>query len=147
MRAVIQRVKSCRVTIGDELISEICSGLLVLLGVAKGDGVAEIDYLADKILNLRVFLDEDGRMNLSVLDTRGELMVVSQFTLLADCRKGRRPSFVDAEDPALAEPLYEKFASRLRESGLEVAEGVFGEMMTVSLENWGPVTIVIDSLP
>ena len=147
MRAVIQRVKSCGVTVDGELISEIGNGLLVLLGVAKGDGQAEIDYLADRILNLRIFPDEDGRMNLSVLETRGELMVVSQFTLLADCRKGRRPSFTGAEDPALAEPLYEKFTSRLRESGLEVATGVFGEMMTVGLENWGPMTLVIESLP
>ena len=147
MRAVIQRVESCRVTVGDEFISETGPGLLVLLGVAKGDGSAGIEYLADKILNLRIFPDDEGRMNLSVLDTGGELMVVSQFTLLADCRKGRRPSFVDAEDPALAEPLYQKFAVRMRESGLKVAEGAFGEMMTVALENWGPVTVVIDSPP
>jgi D-tyrosyl-tRNA(Tyr) deacylase len=133
------------VTVGDEPISNIGPGLVVLIGVAKGDGPREMDYLADKILSLRIFPDEDGKMNLSVLDTGGELMVVSQFTLLADCRKGRRPSFIDAEDPALAGPLYRKFASRLRESGLRVAEGVFGGMMTVSLENWGPVTIVIDS--
>jgi D-aminoacyl-tRNA deacylase len=145
VRAVVQRVRSCRVTVGDELISQTGYGLLVLLGVARGDGAAEIDYLAEKILNLRIFPDQEEKMNLSVLDLRGELMVVSQFTLLADCRKGRRPSFVDAEDPGLAEPMYEKFAARLRESGLKVEQGAFGEMMTVTLENWGPVTIVIDS--
>jgi D-aminoacyl-tRNA deacylase len=145
VRAVIQRVKSCRVTVGDELISETGYGLLVLLGIARGDGAAETDYLAEKILNLRIFPDEEEKMNLSVLDVRGELMLVSQFTLLADCRKGRRPSFIDAEDPELAEPLYERFAARLRESGLKVQEGAFGELMTVTLENWGPVTIVIDS--
>jgi D-aminoacyl-tRNA deacylase len=144
VRAVIQRVKSCRVAVDGELRSEIGTGLLVLLGIARGDGEAELSFLADKILNLRIFPDEEGRMNLSVLDTAGELMVVSQFTLLADCRKGRRPSFVDAEDPELAEPLYERFAARLAESGLEVATGAFGAMMAVSLDNWGPVTLVID---
>jgi D-aminoacyl-tRNA deacylase len=145
MRAVVQRVRSCRVSVGGEPPSQIGTGLLVLLGVARGDGEAELSFMADKILNLRIFPDGDGRMNLSVLDIAGELMVVSQFTLLADCRKGRRPSFVGAADPELAEPLYERFAERLAESGLKVATGEFGAMMTVSLDNWGPVTLVIDS--
>ena len=144
MRAVIQRVRSCSVSIDGEVVSEIGGGLLVLLGVAKGDSTTEIAALSDKILNLRIFPDDEGRMNFSVLDTGGELMVVSQFTLLADCRKGRRPSFVAAEEPALAEPLYEEFAAILASSGLKVATGSFGAMMTVNLENWGPVTLVLD---
>lgn len=144
MRAVIQRVRSCSVSIDGEVVSEIGEGLLLLLGVAKGDSTTEMGALSDKILNLRIFPDDQGRMNLSVLDTGGELMVVSQFTLLADCRKGRRPSFVAAEDPALAEPLYEEFVASLASSGLKVATGSFGAMMTVSLENWGPVTLVLD---
>ena len=145
MRAVVQRVRKCGVSVDGEVISETGPGLLVLLGIARGDGEGELAFMADKVLNLRVFPDDDGRMNLSVLDTEGELMVVSQFTLLADCRKGRRPSFVDAEDPTIAEGLYERFAARLGASGLRVATGAFGAMMTVSLENWGPVTLVIDS--
>ncbi len=131
---------------GGELLSEIGAGLLVLLGIARGDGEAELSFLADKILNLRIFPDDEGKMNLSVLETGGELMVVSQFTLLADCRRGRRPSFVDAAEPELAEPLYERFAAALAGSGLKVATGAFGAMMTVSLDNWGPVTLVIDAV-
>jgi D-tyrosyl-tRNA(Tyr) deacylase len=142
---VIQRVKSCEVSVGGETVSEIGTGLLVLLGIARGDGEAELSFMAEKILNLRIFPDGEDRMNLSVLETGGELMVVSQFTLLADCRKGRRPSFVDAEAPDIAEPLYERFAARLAESGLKVATGAFGAMMNVSLDNWGPVTLVIDA--
>ena len=145
MRAVIQRVKECSVSVDGEVISETGPGLLVLLGIARGDGEDELAFMADKVLNLRVFPDEEGKMNLSVLDTGGELMVVSQFTLLADCRKGRRPSFVDAEDPTLAEGLYQRFAGRLLASGLKVATGAFGAMMMVRLENWGPVTLLIDS--
>jgi D-tyrosyl-tRNA(Tyr) deacylase len=143
MKAVVQRVSSCRVTIDGELHSEIGAGLLVLLGIAKGDGEPEISYTADKVLNLRIFPDDEGRMNLSVADISGEIMVVSQFTLLGDTRKGRRPSFVDAEDPGRAEPLYEEFAARLAASGLEVKTGVFGAMMTVSIENEGPVTLIL----
>jgi D-tyrosyl-tRNA(Tyr) deacylase len=144
MRAVIQRVTRCAVSVDGELISEIGTGLLVLLGIARGDGEAELASLADKILNLRIFPDDEGKMNRSVGDISGELMVVSQFTLLADCRKGRRPSFVDAADPEEARPLYESFAARLTASGLRVATGVFGAMMTVSLDNLGPVTLIID---
>jgi len=144
-RAVIQRVNRCEVTVADRVLSRTGIGLLVLLGVAKGDGDKELEYIADKTLNLRVFPDDEGKMNLSVLDVAGELTVVSQFTLLADTRKGRRPSFVSAADPAVAEPIYERFVERLRASGVLVGTGGFGEMMLVSLDNWGPVTIVIDS--
>lgn len=144
-RAVIQRVNRCEVTVADRVLSRTGIGLLVLLGVAQGDGDKELEYIADKTLNLRVFPDDEGKMNLSVLDVAGELTVVSQFTLLADTRKGRRPSFVSAADPAAAEPIYERFVERLRASGLLVGTGGFGEMMLVSLDNWGPVTIVIDS--
>lgn len=144
-RAVIQRVNRCEVTVADRVLSRTGIGLLVLFGVAQGDGDKELEYIADKTLNLRVFPDDEGKMNLSVLDVAGELTVVSQFTLLADTRKGRRPSFVSAADPAAAEPIYERFVERLRASGLLVGTGGFGEMMLVSLDNWGPVTIVIDS--
>ena len=144
-RAVIQRVNRCEVTVADRVLSRTGIGLLVLFGVAQGDGDKELEYVADKTLNLRVFPDDEGKMNLSVLDVAGELTVVSQFTLLADTRKGRRPSFVSAADPAVAEPIYERFVERLRASGLLVGTGGFGEMMLVSLDNWGPVTIVIDS--
>ncbi len=145
MRAVVQRVKRCSVAVGDEVISRGGEGLLVLLGVQKGDGAGELEYLAEKILNLRVFPDEEGRMNRSVLDIEGDLTVVSQFTLLADTRKGRRPSFAAAEEPEKAESVYERFVERLRDTGLEVGTGSFGAMMLVSLDNWGPVTLVIDS--
>ncbi len=145
MRAVVQRVKRCSVAAGDEVISRGGEGLLVLLGVQKGDGAGELEYLAEKILNLRVFPDEEGRMNRSVLDIEGDLIVVSQFTLLADTRKGRRPSFAAAEEPEKAESIYERFVERLRDTGLEVGTGSFGAMMLVSLDNWGPVTLVIDS--
>lgn len=144
-RAVVQRVNRCEVTVADRVLSRTGIGMLVLLGVAQGDGDKELEYVADKTLNLRVFPDDEGKMNLSVLDVAGELTVVSQFTLLADTRKGRRPSFVSAADPAAAEPIYERFVERLRASGLLVGTGGFGEMMLVSLDNWGPVTIVIDS--
>jgi D-aminoacyl-tRNA deacylase len=145
MRAVIQRVNACSVSVEGRLHSEIGRGLLVLVAVARGDGPAETAFMADKVLNLRIFPDENGKMNLSVLDIGGELMVVSQFTLLGDCRRGRRPSFVAAEEPEAAETLYLEFASSLAASGLEVQTGEFGAMMSVELENWGPVTLVIDT--
>lgn len=147
IRAVVQRVNSCAVTVGGEKAAEIGTGLLILLGIGKGDGEAEAEYLSEKILNLRIFPDDGGRMNLSVLGTGGELMVVSQFTLLADTRKGRRPSFVGAADPEEAEPLYLRFVEYCRSSGLRVETGSFGAIMTVSIENWGPVTLVVDAPP
>jgi D-aminoacyl-tRNA deacylase len=127
------------------VISETLTGLLVLLGVAKGDTEKDLAYVSDKVLNMRIFPDGEGKMNLSVLDIAGHVTVVSQFTLLADTRKGRRPSFIDAEDPVPAEEMYEKFVARMRSAGLAVGTGAFGEMMAVNLENWGPVTIVVDS--
>ena len=138
-------MKSCRVDVEGRTVCETGAGLLVLLGVARGDGEAEVAYVADKALNMRIFPDDDGRMNLSVLDVGGEVTVVSQFTLLADTRKGRRPSFVAAEDPAAAEAVYESFNERIRGAGLTVGTGVFGAMMDVVLDNWGPVTIIVDT--
>ncbi|MGD2188099.1 MAG: D-aminoacyl-tRNA deacylase [Desulfobacterales bacterium] len=145
MRAVVQRVKSSSVKTGDEIVGQIGKGLLVLLGVAKGDTVEDVDYLAHKIINLRIFEDQDGKMNRSLLETGGELLAVSQFTLLADCRKGRRPSFIEAAEPELATALYERFAKMVRETGVEVQTGRFRAMMEVALVNDGPVTIIIES--
>lgn len=145
MRAVVQRVKHCSVSIGDRVQSETGTGLLVFLGIGMSDTEDDAAYLADKILNLRIFPDGAGKMNLSVLDTRGDLMLVSQFTLLADCSKGRRPSFAAAADPGVARPLYLSLAKRLECYGLKVRTGEFGELMDVSLDNWGPVTLVIDT--
>jgi D-tyrosyl-tRNA(Tyr) deacylase len=145
MRAVIQRVKQSSVKTNDEIVGRIGQGLLVLLGVAKGDSVADADYLANKIINLRIFEDEDGKMNRSLLETGGELLAVSQFTLLADCRKGRRPSFIAAAEPEKAIELYEKFVDRVRQMGVGIQTGRFQAMMEVALINDGPVTVIIES--
>jgi D-tyrosyl-tRNA(Tyr) deacylase len=145
MRAVVQRVKESSVTTNDEIVGQIGPGLLVLLGVAKGDGAKDVDYLANKILNLRIFEDDDGKMNRSLLDIGGELLAVSQFTLLADCRKGRRPSFIAAAEPEKATELYEKFVEQVRQKGVAVETGRFRAMMEVALINDGPVTIIIES--
>lgn len=128
-----------------EIHSGIDHGLLLLIGVGEDDTEEQAEFLAGKVLNLRVFEDDDGRMNLSALDTGARLMVISQFTLLADCSRGRRPSFTGAAPPKIAEPLYNHFAARLAESGLEVSTGVFGAMMDVTFTNVGPVTIIIDA--
>ena len=145
MRAVIQRVKQSSVKTNNEIVGRIGQGLLVLLGVAKGDSVADADYLANKITNLRIFEDEDGKMNRSLLETGGELLAVSQFTLLADCRKGRRPSFIAAAEPEKAIELYEKFVDGVRQKGVGVQTGRFQAMMEVALINDGPVTVIIES--
>jgi D-aminoacyl-tRNA deacylase len=145
VRAVIQRVSEARVRVDGELRGEIGPGLVVLLGVQVGDAEADADALADKVLNLRIFPDEAGQMNRSVLETRGSLLVVSQFTLLGDARKGRRPSYIDAARPEEADRLYLHFVERVRLSELAVATGVFRAMMDVSLVNQGPVTILLDS--
>ena len=145
MRAVVQRVKQSSVKANDEIVGRIDHGLLVLLGVAKGDRVEDADYLANKIINLRIFEDENGKMNRSLLETGGELLTVSQFTLLADCRKGRRPSFIAAAEPEKATDLYEKFVERVRRKGVGVQTGRFRAMMEVSLINDGPVTIIVES--
>jgi len=147
MRAVVQRVTSSAVVVENQIVGEIKAGLLVLLGVSTNDQVPDENYLADKIAHLRIFEDARQKMNRSLLDTNGQMLVVSQFTLLGDCRKGRRPSFVHAASPDIAEPLYRHFISRIREKGVMVATGQFGAMMAVSLVNDGPVTLVIDSPP
>lgn len=145
MRAVVQRVSEAAVRVEGRVVGQIGAGLLVLLGVGKGDQEADADYLAEKILNLRIFADAQGQMNLSVLDTSGEVLAVSQFTLYADTRRGRRPGYSAAAPPEEANRLYRYFVGRLRESGLRVEEGVFRAMMDVSLVNRGPVTILLES--
>jgi len=145
MRAIIQRVKEARVDVDGETVGQIGEGILVLLGAGKDDTSAAADYLVDKILSLRIFEDPDGKMNLSVTDTGGSLLVVSQFTLYGDCRKGRRPSFDKAAPPEIAEALYEEFVSKLRARGARVETGRFRAMMDVHLVNWGPVTLLLDS--
>lgn len=146
MKAVIQRVTRASVTVEGELISSIDSGLLILLGVARGDTQRDADALADKIANLRIFSDSEDKMNLSLLTTGGSALVVSQFTLCADCSHGRRPDFFGAAKPDIAVELYEYFCERLKSSGVsEVRKGVFGAEMKVDLLNDGPVTIIIDS--
>jgi D-tyrosyl-tRNA(Tyr) deacylase len=145
MRAVVQRVKESQVAIEGEIVARIGPGLLVLLGVATGDTVKNADYLAEKISHLRIFEDDQEKMNRSLLDTGGDMLVVSQFTLMGDCRKGRRPSFIKAARPDEADPLYEFFVQRVREKGVHVETGRFRAMMAVSLINDGPVTIILES--
>ena len=145
MRAVIQRVTRAKVTVNGETTGEIGNGLLVLLGVATGDTNVDADYLAEKIVGLRIFEDPDGKMNLSVADTAGALLVVSQFTLYGDVRRGKRPSFDAAAPPKQARQLYEYFVEKIRGAGLTCETGRFQEMMQVELVNEGPVTILLDS--
>jgi D-tyrosyl-tRNA(Tyr) deacylase len=145
VRVVVQRVSEAAVRVGGETVGSAGRGLLVLVGVGQGDAEADADYLADKVLNLRVFPDEAGQMNLSVLDVRGDILAVSQFTLYGDCRRGRRPGYSDAAAPEEAQRLYERVVASLRASGLRVEQGVFRAMMDVSLVNWGPVTLLLDS--
>jgi D-tyrosyl-tRNA(Tyr) deacylase len=145
MRAVLQRVRRAKVTVGDEITGEIAAGWLVLLGVAPSDTQKEVNWLADKVANLRAFEDADGKMNLSVQDVHGSVLVVSQFTLYGDCMKGRRPGFTGAAQPAIAEPLYEAFVNALKLLGVPVGTGRFGADMQVELVNNGPVTFVIDT--
>jgi D-tyrosyl-tRNA(Tyr) deacylase len=145
MRAVVQRVKEAAVTVGAERVSAIGPGLLVLLGVGRGDGEADADYLADKVVHLRIFEDEAGQMNRSVLETGGAVLVVSQFTLYGDARRGRRPGYSAAAPPEDAGRLYRYFVQRVAASGLEVREGVFRATMDVGLVNHGPVTLLLDS--
>ncbi|HSO76448.1 MAG TPA: D-aminoacyl-tRNA deacylase [Blastocatellia bacterium] len=145
MRAVVQRVTDARVEVAGETVGEIGAGFLVLLGVARDDANTDADYLAEKIVNLRVFEDDEGKMNRSLLETGGAMLAVSQFTLYGDTRKGRRPSFIEAADPVKANALYEHFVARARALGVKVETGVFQAMMKVSLINDGPVTILHDS--
>jgi D-aminoacyl-tRNA deacylase len=145
VRAVVQRVAEASCRVGAQIVGVIGPGLVVLLGVGQRDAEVDAEYLADKVLNLRIFPDEAGPMNRSVLDVSGGLLVVSQFTLLGDARRGRRPSYSDAAPPEEANRLYEHFVGRLRPSGLAVATGVFRATMELALVNQGPVTILLDS--
>jgi D-aminoacyl-tRNA deacylase len=145
MRAVIQRVKSAQVIVNKEVIGSIGFGILVLLGISREDNYDDADYLLEKIINLRIFDDQDGKMNRSLFDVGGEMLIVSQFTLIADCRKGRRPSFTAAAEPAEAKKLYQYFIERVKEQGITVATGAFQALMEVGLINNGPVTILMDS--
>jgi D-aminoacyl-tRNA deacylase len=144
LRAVVQRVSSARVVVDGTVVGEIGAGLCVLLGVARADGEAEAARLAGRIARLRIFENDEGRFDRSLLDVDGEALVVSQFTLIADTAKGNRPSFTDAAPPEQAEPLYERFCAALRELGVGVATGIFGARMLVEIVNDGPVTIVLD---
>ncbi|MDN5351736.1 MAG: D-aminoacyl-tRNA deacylase [Clostridiales bacterium] len=145
MRAVVQRVTRSSVTVDGVTTGEIEGGLNVLLGVSAEDTEADAEYMAEKIANLRIFEDEDGKMNRSIIDAGGSMLCISQFTLYGDCRKGRRPSFIEAAQPDRAVVLYEHFMSEVRRLGIEVASGVFRAHMKVSIENDGPVTLIIDS--
>lgn len=150
MRAVVQRVKKASVKIqntsdGDYINGEIDKGLLVFLGITHEDNDKDLDYIADKISGLRIFEDEQGKMNLSIDDINGEILLISQFTLYGDCRKGRRPGFTDAARPEIAIPLYEKMIDTLKLKGIKVEVGIFGADMLVDIQNDGPVTILLDS--
>jgi len=145
MRAILQRVSSASVTVDEQVVGRIAHGLLVLIGVTSGDSVTESTLLADKTMALRIFADEEGRFNRSLIDVAGEVLVVSQFTLYADVRKGRRPSFSQAALPELAAPLVTAYVDSLRTAGINVTTGIFGAMMQVTLINDGPVTIILDS--
>lgn len=145
MRALIQRVSRASVTVDEQVVGEIGRGLLVLLGVGQSDGEAQVKTVVDKIVHLRIFEDDEGKMNRSILEVGGQVLVVSQFTLYADVRRGRRPSFTNAAQPSLAEPLVERFKAAIAAYGLIVANGIFGAMMQVELCNNGPVTIWMDS--
>ena len=145
MRSVVQRVDRAEIRVGNECISLIKKGIVVFLGVQQGDEESDANYLCEKIIHLRIFEDEKGKMNLSLLDIKGEMLVVSQFTLLGDCRKGRRPSFTEAENPDRARMLYNHFIKRSKEKVRCCEEGEFQAMMSVELVNSGPVTIIMDS--
>lgn len=145
MRAVVQRVSEASVTVGEETVAAIQRGFLILLGIAQGDTDDEVAYLARKIAGLRVFEDDAGKMNLALADVQGEVLVVSQFTLCADLGKGRRPSFVHAADPAIAEELYSRFCELVEDAGIPCSRGVFQAHMAVSLVNDGPVTLWLDT--
>ncbi len=145
MRACVQRVSRCSVTVEGQVVGQIGRGLLVLLGVTHGDTLADVDYLAEKTTGLRIFEDEAGKMNRSVLEVGGQILVVSQFTLWGDCRRGKRPSFTDAAPPDLAERLYDQFVAAVRQLGVPAATGTFRAHMDVALVNDGPVTLLLDS--
>lgn len=145
MIAVVQRVKHCRVTVDDKTVGEIKKGLNVLLGIKKGDDEKDAQYLAKKITDLRIFEDDNGKMNLSIKDVSGEMLIISQFTLLADTKKGNRPSFTNAAGPQEAQQLYEEFIKNVRLHGISTQQGIFGANMLVEIFNDGPVSIILDS--
>ena len=145
MRAVIQRVTRAKVTVDGEITGEIGGGIMLLLGAGEGDELSDLEWMLEKVLNLRIFRDDQDKMNLSLLDVGGELLVVSQFTLYGDCRKGRRPSFISALEPVAAESMVDDFVERARARGVGTATGRFGAMMDVELVNDGPVTLLLDS--
>ena len=145
MRAVVQRVSRAKVSVDGKVVSEIGPGLLVLLAAAHGDGPEQVRWMAEKISGLRIFGDADGKMNLSLSQVHGEMLVVSQFTLYGDCRKGKRPSFTGSAAPDVAVALYKDFVAAVRRLGIRVQEGIFGAMMDVELVNYGPVTLIVDS--
>lgn len=145
MKALVQRVSRASVNVNDQIVGKIGSGLVVFLGVAQGDSKEDASYLANKVANLRIFADEASKFALSALETRGDILVVSQFTLLADSRKGRRPSFTEAAPPDLAEELYKFFVEQIRSTGLKIETGLFQEHMLVEIHNDGPVTILLES--
>ena len=145
MRAVLQRVTQARVVVDQEVIGQIGPGLLVLLGITQADTLEQVRWLAEKVIGLRIFNDADGKMNRGLAEVGGSVLVVSQFTLYGDCRKGRRPSFVEAAPPEMAIPLYEAFIAAVRAQGISTATGRFGGMMQVELVNDGPVTLIVDS--
>lgn len=145
MRAVIQRVTEASVKVEENIVGKIDKGLLVLLGVGEEDNDKDLEYMVDKVLGLRIFEDDNGKMNLSLLDIGGEILIISQFTLYGDVRKGKRPSFTKSAHPDIAKDIYLKFVEKCKEKGIKTEEGIFGANMDVSLINDGPVTIIIDS--
>ncbi|WP_010678252.1 D-aminoacyl-tRNA deacylase [Bacillus timonensis] len=145
MRVVVQRAKNASVTVQNEKVGSIDNGLMLLVGITHSDTIEDIKYVADKIVNLRIFEDDNGKMNLSLLDIKGDILSVSQFTLYGDCRKGRRPNFMDAAKPEFAEKMYDFFNAEIREKGVHVETGSFGAMMDVQFTNDGPVTLIIES--
>ncbi|MFN3691853.1 MAG: D-aminoacyl-tRNA deacylase [Fervidobacterium sp.] len=145
MRAVVQRVNRANVSVDNKIVGKINKGIVVLLGVGNEDTLEDVKYLADKIVNLRIFDDEAGKMNLSLLDVKGEALIISQFTLFGDCRKGRRPSYSDSAPPQLAQELYEKFIEAVKSYNIRVETGIFAAHMLVTIQNDGPVTLLLDS--
>lgn len=145
MRAVLQRVTRSKVVVDGEIVGSIGKGLNVLLGISKDDTMEDIPYLKDKIINLRIFEDEEGKMNRSLLDVGGEILLISQFTLYGDCRKGRRPNFMDALGGDEAKKIYDEFVKSLKETGIKVETGIFGAHMEVTIDNDGPVTLIVES--
>ncbi len=145
MRVVVQRVSGARVKVNNEIVGKIGKGLLLLIGIAENDTPEDIDFVADKCVNLRIFEDDDGKMNRSLLETGGEILAVSQFTLLGDTKKGRRPSFIEAAGPEKGNDYYERFIKKIQKYGVKTETGVFGAMMDIELVNYGPVTLVVES--